>query len=212
MDFTRVSLTGLMVSDTSGLRRYECLRSPLATNQIRFHGMRLQLQSFYFHDLPDPEFRNTGILKAYNTAFAFLRRLLEEDRKTNLLLYVPYEIIRTVYFAMAVISDVLRSRHFQDIDHDAGKRLFHAGLAATKKASVENNDMPGRLSLIMAQLWRKRNARPDEALDEPILRVKSRLGASLLYNWLWYWREMFAGQANAYEKPSGKLQFDFLLG
>ena len=99
---------------------------------------------------------------------------------------------------MQVLSDILRSPLAQNLNSEAGQRLFHAGIAAARRASVENNDMPGRLSVIMSQIWRQRNAKSGTNQEMPRLRVTSRLGASSVYNWLWYWRETFAGQSNAY--------------
>jgi hypothetical protein len=171
----------------------------LAVNQCHYYATRLQLQSYYFFDLSDINCRQLGLIRTYNTAVAYLERLLDEDRSVNLLLYCPYELLRTFWLAMSVISDILRSPLASKVDHKAGPRLFHAGIAGARKASVENNDIPGRLSVIMAQLWRKRNAKLDFVLEVPKLRIKSRLGASNVYNWLWYWRENFAGQADAYE-------------
>lgn len=169
--------------------------------------MRLLLESYYFFDMADTQVRQSGMLKAYNTAVLCLQSILKEDLASNLLLRLPYDILRAIYISMAVLSDVLRSACVHDINFEAGQRLFHSGIAAVRKASVENNDMPGRLSVIMAQLWRKRNAKSDAALEEPRLRVKSRLGASQMYNWLWYWRELFAGQENAYGLPPRESYF-----
>ncbi|KAJ5605366.1 hypothetical protein N7510_010520 [Penicillium lagena] len=167
-------------------------------DKLHFCALRFQLESYYFYDLADANARRQGLLRAYSNACIFITGLLDEDKATELFLYSSYELLRVLWQAMQIISDILISVYAHHVVSEVGHRLFHAGIAGTKRASVENNDMPGRLSVIMSQLWRMRNARVDPLLEEPRLRIKSRLGASTLYNWLWYWRESFAGQTNAY--------------
>jgi transcriptional regulatory protein LEU3 len=103
-------------------------------------------------DLADAALRRQGLLRAYGAASTFITRLLDEDKATDLLLYCPYELLRILWQAMQLISDILRSAYAPHVDSEAGQRLFHAGIAGARHASMENNDMPDRLSVIMAQL------------------------------------------------------------
>lgn len=174
-----------------------------AINKLYFWALRFQSESFYFFELTDANIQRQGLLRAYEDACTFVTKLLDEDKDTNLFLHCPYDLLRFLWQAMQIISDILKSVYAGHVVAEAGQRLFHAGLAGTKRASVENNDIPGRLSVIMSQLWRKRNANIIATLGEPRLRIKSRLGASAVYNWLWYWKESFAGQENAYPPSPG---------
>lgn len=92
--------------------------------------------------------------------------------------------------------------------------------------SLEDNDLPGRMSKILTQLW-SAYARMGPIDEEPTLKLRTRHAASLLHDILWCWRETFGGQGNANnsnnstanssvshtafntDSPFGKLHFAF---
>jgi len=53
----------------------------------------------------------------------------------------------------------------------------------------------------LAQLWTVHHSRTVRRGQEPNLRVKSRLGASVLHDGLWTWREEFGGQGDPPSRP-----------
>jgi hypothetical protein len=71
-----------------------------------------------------------------------------------------------------------------------------------RKCSVEENDLNGRMSKILAQLWGVHYSDPAKKEQAPSLTIKSRFCASILHDSLWLWRERFGGQGGSATPPS----------
>lgn len=108
---------------------------------------------------------------------------------------------RSVGLAAIKLLKILNSSLSQYVDFDAGKRLFNSAMYLIRRSSVEDNDLAGRSSKILTQLWVVHNSLTARREQEPRLRINTRLSASLLHDSLWLWREEFGGQANAYREP-----------
>ena len=104
---------------------------------------------------------------------------------SKLLDYCPYFIPRMLSIAATVLLKIINSSYSVYVDHVAGKHAFNSCLRLLRRASVEDNDLPGKASRVMAQLWGVHRSFVAERAAEPSLKLKSRLGASLLYDSLW---------------------------
>lgn len=101
-----------------------------------------------------------------------------------------------------LVMKLVNSSYARYLEVDEGKRSFNVVLGLLRKASLENNDIRGRASKIMAQLWSVHRSRTLRREQEPSLNVRSRLGASVLHDELWTWREEFGGQGVASSKDA----------
>ncbi|KAB8360615.1 hypothetical protein FH972_024352 [Carpinus fangiana] len=91
------------------------------------------------------------------------------------------------------LMKLLNSFFAQHIDAEHARTLFNATIRAIRAISVANNDLPGRLAEVLAQLWRRpvlNNSRG--AVDDSlVLKVRCRMSMSLLFDSVWRWREEF---------------------
>ena len=107
---------------------------------------------------------------------------------------------------------IIHSNYFKYIDTEGGKRSFDTVLTMFRKGSIENGDLRGRIGKILTQLWSFHQSCAAKSIqEEPKLNLKTRLGASLLHDSLWAWREEFGGQRGAVRAtvPSASTQ-DYL--
>ncbi|KAJ5611379.1 hypothetical protein N7510_008098 [Penicillium lagena] len=87
------------------------------------------------------------------------------------------------------------------LDVEGGKRAFNTAISLLRRASLEDNDLPGRTSKILAQLWAGQGS-SKQTTEEPSLQLRTRLAASLLHDSLWTWRKRFGGQGTVPHTPS----------
>ena len=104
--------------------------------------------------------------------------------------------------ATIILLKILKSDYSQFVDSFAGKRMYNSSLLLLRSCSVENNDNVGRASKILTQLWGVQKSLT-VGEEEPSLCVRTRLGASVLHDALWLWRQEFGGQENAYRETPG---------
>ena len=185
-------------------------------NQIWLSCARLQLHVFYFFETSVCDIRRRGLLKAFKTASSLIEQITAADGKSLLMAYVPHYFYRMLILAAIILLKILNSNYSQYVDCASGKRLYNVSLILLRKCSLENNDNIGRASKILSQLW---SAHRSLAVGEgePSLRIRTRLGASVLHDALWLWRQEFGGQENAYRAPEGmrlgpKLTFSCCTG
>lgn len=81
------------------------------------------------------------------------------------------------------------------LDTVASKGLFNFSIAAVRKISVSNNDLPGRLAEVLAQLKARGNRRGISSNKNDWkcleLKVRSRMSMSVVFDSLWEWRRGF---------------------
>ena len=171
-------------------------------NQIWLSCARLQLHVFYFFETSVCDIRKRGLLKAFETASSVVEQMTAADAKSQLMAYAPNYLYRMLILAAICLLKILSSNYSPYVDCASGKRLFNSSLILLRRCSLENNDSVGRASKILGQLWsvHRTLAVGDE---EPSLRVRTRLSASVLHDALWFWRQEFGGQENAYRAAEG---------
>lgn len=175
-------------------------------DQIYLTGARLGLFVFYFFEPTGTTSRKQGLLKAYAAALECISKTMALDSSSNLLAYAPvfmYYLLSLAAFSMLKILD---SSYAEYVDFDAGKLAFNSAILGLRRASVVSNDLSGRASEILTMLWRRVDVTGPKSVEEPVLRIRSRFGTSVLHDCVWMWRELFGGQANAYQSPSATSQ------
>lgn len=95
---------------------------------------------------------------------------------------------------------ILQGSYSQLVDAEEGQKALNLSLSLElfRKCSIDDNDLPGRFSKILAHLW---TATPGESTPHEGLKVTTSLGGTLLHDTLWKWREKLGGQ------PLGLQQF-----
>ena len=167
-----------------------------AVNQVYLHCARLYLRIYYFFDVT-PE----TVLKAYETAEALVSSVTAADSSWDLLLYAPSYIFRMMFNAATVHWKVLQSSYADLVDADVGRQRLSSTILALRKCSVKNNDIAGRQSEILTQMW----LIPKRPNDAPSLYSRGRFGASLTYDVLCQWRDQFGEKSDGvYTSPTGK--------
>ncbi|KAL0929772.1 zn 2cys6 transcriptional activator [Colletotrichum truncatum] len=93
------------------------------------------------------------------------------------------------------MNDFFRS--ILEVNQGAGARMVEASIAALRRTSVANNDLPARLGDVLGFFSAVPRPSSSSAVwgatsdDLRLRRVKNRLSASVLYNYLWTWRSYF---------------------
>ena len=166
----------------------------LATHSILLSMACLQLRTYYFFMSAGSDTRKQGLIMAYAASMALISKSAEADHKWNFMKFAPNGFLQMLTISAMVLMKITNSSYAKYIDVGGARRSFNTVLAMLRNSSVEDNDLHGRVSKIVAQLWslhRTRNLRKEE---EPSIHLKTRWGASLLHDSLWLWREEFGGQ------------------
>lgn len=175
-----------------------------AVNRILLDGVGLELRTFYFLDICSLEIRRAGLLRAYNTSEALISKVREADKATNLMKYSPAAFYRLTILSALVMLKVINSSYSNLVDIESGKRTFNSALSLIRHSSVEDNDLPGRSSKILAQLWSVQSQRYRRSEEEPRISLTTRSSASILHDSLWLWRERFGSQDCGINTPTGR--------
>jgi hypothetical protein len=174
----------------------------LDAHHIALAMASMQLRTYYFFEPSASEMRKQGLLRAYSAALNFISKVVDEDTKSNFVKYMPNVFCQILNTAGMLLMKIINSSYSRYVDIESGKRSFNVILDLLRRATLEDNDIRGRGGKILAQLWTVHQARTIHRGQEPNLRVKSRLGASVLHDGLWIWREEFGGQGSPFSGPS----------
>lgn len=148
------------------------------------------------------------IAALYTTASALINVTLALDTPpTNFLAYAPFSCYQSFICAAFCILKIATNAFFQTlVNAKAGMGLLEAAIVALRKMSVVNNDLPARLSDVLAFLC----ALPDpgtvggQTLDDVRLRqTRNRLSMSVVYDCLWTWRRQFKADASGRDDAAG---------
>lgn len=174
-------------------------------NKVLLNGIGLQLYVFFLLENSESDMRKRGLLRAYSIAIESISKLnhLESISGAMALGSVCYFWIISI--AAMFILKLSYSNLSPFLDLENGKRSFNSAIMLTRRISIEDNDLPGRTSNILTQLW-SAQARGGHRDKEPGLKLKTRLAASLVHDSLWTWREVFGGQRSEANTPVGKSQ------
>lgn len=155
-------------------------------------------------------------LSLYETCRHLLSMVLSPGLLSNdllfggdFLLYCPNYIFQMTLAAGFAVMKLLKSSLRSYIRIESGKTIFNSAILAIRRISITNNDLPGRLAEVLAQLWAKDHcmskARPgresssernQEIWEELHLKVGGRMSMSIVYDSLMEWRRGFEAEAS----------------
>jgi hypothetical protein len=86
----------------------------------------------------------------------------------------------------------------QHLEGISAKTTFNSAIVAVRRISVSNNDLPGRLADVLAQLKARNNSSNTSSQWQVLdLKVRSRMSMSVTFDSLWHWRKGFEVQQSA---------------
>lgn len=167
---------------------------PAEENKVLLNGTGLQLYVFYLLEESDSDTRKRGLLRAYGMSISTITIINQLEALTDAMAYGPVSYFRIISIAAMFILKLSYSNLGPYLDLETGKRSFNSAIALTRRISIEDNDLPGRMSKILTQLWSAQVIHRGQRDKPPGLRLKTRLAASLVHDSMWMWREQFGGQ------------------
>lgn len=173
----------------------------LAEAEIALNSVELQIYVYYLLDNEYSLARNMGLVRAFDLSKAVIEKLQHIDQESHIIKYCPISYYRLITLAALFILRLCDSSLANHLDMDGGKRAFHSAMSFLRNVSVEDNDLPGKSSRIFSQLWTMQGT-SQHSQQEPRLKLRTRLAASLLHDQIWTWRESFGGQKSAARTPS----------
>lgn len=155
-------------------------------NLLRHCEARLYLNLYHFLDSSLAEPRRNGILKAYHAASAIITRIMATFSDSggwyDRLLYAPFHNFRVLCTASIVLLTTLNSTYSEYLDSTNGKLLFNSAVFAIRRMSIREGDGPERGACFMAEMWNSFESSFRRAPQEPRIRIKARMAASLTYD------------------------------
>ncbi|OAP60578.1 hypothetical protein AYL99_05580 [Fonsecaea erecta] len=174
-----------------------------ATTAFYFLVVKLHLHAFYLFDDPSALGYLERIVTLYATATAVIEHVRELDHQSrDFLQFCPLFCYEAFLCAAFVLLKVVKNDYFAAmIDAGLGKMLITFSVTALRRMSVANNDLPGRLSDVLAYLWTHPNPSilGGSGMDGLQLKVTSRMSMSVVYDLLRRWREQFRAEAENVE-------------
>lgn len=181
---------------------------------INFHYLaaRLHFQAFFLFDEPSIGGYEERILNLYSSAGRLIDHSLDMDRKDQTFFHhCPFYVYQMFVCAAFILLKTLKSPRFYTlVEMSDGRRMFNSSISALRKMSVSNNDLPGRLSDVLAYLWNHPNPQIicGESQDGLQLKIQSRMSMSIVYDSLWLWRNQFVANGKGDgDAPFGTVYF-----
>ena len=97
---------------------------------------------------------------------------------------------------------LLKTSFSRYIDVERAKAALFLGISLHKRMSLQNDDLPARNGVALTQLWNSNRVfkRPN-GTEAVTLRIRNRLGGSIVLDALVWWREEFGGLMGIYPPP-----------
>lgn len=135
------------------------------------------------------------MIRAYDTAIDLVSEIELGDKGDYPIKYSTSSFLMVCFTAAVLISKVIYSSYRQFADIERGKHAFNTCIFIFRQCSVKDNDMPGRTSRILAQLWSIRKGLVEDCQQPPRLQITTRMFYSIVHDSLWLWREKYGGQS-----------------
>ena len=154
--------------------------------------VRLQLGSFYFFAQPS-EIHVQGFIRLYAIACAVITAANEIKNPIDLTISCTVQVAKCILLANCAILKIWHSQIREHLDLEAGRAAYFAGIDFFRKLSIQPDDLMGRSSIILSQLWTSTMVfkRKDGVKDSLSLNIRSRLGMSVVFDCFWWWRQEF---------------------
>jgi len=133
---------------------------------------------------------------------------LARDQEEDILSHCPNYIFQMILASGFTVLKLTTSPMSEYIDSTSSRMAFNSGIFAVRKISVFNNDLPGRLADVLAQL-KARGNREKKDWQNLQLNVRSRMSMSITFDSLWQWRKGF--ESNGRKTTSGAQHIIFLV-
>lgn len=160
---------------------------------IYYSAVNFQLKAYALFDDEDSDARRSAVLRAFTAALGYVDALRQGDKGDVPMRYLPFPILRMCFTAAIFISKVLHSSYGQFLNQDLAKAAFATCIYVHKQCSVEDNDMDGRVTTILPQLWAiHRDLFETSPAMPPRLSLRSRSFLSIAHDGLWQWRAVYA--------------------
>ncbi|KAI9781289.1 MAG: hypothetical protein M1839_006082 [Geoglossum umbratile] len=211
-DDQRAAMVSLLVREFEDLEM-EVGSSISMINALHLRTAELHLRLSAFFDSSTARDYDQAITALYYATVAFLEGALKlESQDGGVLSYCSNYILQMIVASGFTLLKLLNSFFASHINLSQGKMLFNSTVSAIRRISVQNNDLPGRLAEVLAQMWRgggagARNGAPpgNDEMESPLqLKVRCRMSMSLVFDSVWRWREEFQakGRGNLDDKSA----------
>ncbi|KAH8765102.1 C6 zinc finger domain-containing protein [Hyaloscypha sp. PMI_1271] len=128
---------------------------------------------------------------------------LVRGREEDILIHCPNYIFQMILASGFAVLRLSTSPMSEYIDSASSRTTFNSAIFAIRKISVSNNDLPGRLADVLAQLKARGNrVKRDWQNLQP--NVRSRMSMSITFDSLWEWRKGFESSGS---KPTSGAQY-----
>ncbi|KAJ3466410.1 hypothetical protein MRS44_003974 [Fusarium solani] len=167
-----------------------------ALNVWYLTAAKLHLHASYLLDDATTDGYKARIITLYLTAQRLIELSIDKaTEKTGFCHYCPFFCYQVFTCAAFVVLKILMNGYFRSIiDVSAGTKNLEAAIAALRKISVVNNDLPARLGDVISFFC----ALPDTTVvggvtidDLRLRQVKNRMSMRIVYDCLWTWRRYF---------------------
>lgn len=177
-------------------------------NRCRLNAAKTHLYAFAFFDEADSPGFEDRILRLYATAYTQIESTLERDREGRRVFETfPFFSYQNFLVAPFVLLKILSNSYFrQSLNENDGRRMLRLSISALRRMSVANNDLPGRLSDVIAYFLTLPNPEAFGGTTPGDLKVsvRTRFSQSIVYDSIWIWRRNFGRQL----KPRDDEPFD----
>jgi hypothetical protein len=168
-----------------------------ATLTLYLRCARLHLRLYALFDSPSSENFIQSLLSLYDACQNLLSLVL--DPTQDLLSHCPSYVFQMTLASGFALLKLISSPIMEHLEGTSAKATFNSAIVAVRRMSVSNNDLPGRLADVLAQLKARglsssNNADRWQALS---LKVRGRMSMSVTFDSLWHWRKGFEVQQAA---------------
>ena len=134
-----------------------------------------------------------SLLSLYDACKGLLSSVL--DPSQDVLSYCPNYVFQMTLASGFTLLKLITSPVMQHLEGISAKTTFNSAIVAVRRISVSNNDLPGRLADVLAQLKARNNSSNTSGQWQVLdLKVRSRMSMSVTYDSLWHWRKGFEVQ------------------
>ncbi|USP74362.1 methylisocitrate lyase [Curvularia clavata] len=195
----RTTIYRLLNAEFAEIERDE--KDAAAFTNWHLAAAKLHLHAFYLFDDDTTRDYHDRIIRLYLTASSLIKLSLDYDiNDGGFLHHCPFSCCQVFVCAAFVVLKILMNSFFRTmLDVDSGTQTLEAAIAALRKMSVVNNDLPARLGDVVSYFC----AVPDPTVvggatsgDLRLRQVQHRMSMSVVYDCLWTWRKNLQSEHN----------------
>ncbi|RDW72203.1 hypothetical protein BP5796_08237 [Coleophoma crateriformis] len=164
--------------------------------QIYLRCAQLHLRLYALFDSNASQNFTQGLVSLYRACESLLSLLLKTEK--DILSHSPNYVFQMALAAGFALLKLITSPAAQLLEGTSAKAVFNSAIVIVRKMSVSNNDLPGRLADVLAQL-KARGRSPDKSdqWQNFTLKVRSRMSMSVTFDALWHWRKGFEASGSS---------------